>query len=176
MAYGADYFNPRRRIPMLSSVSALFTTQSYSPKLSKIKPESDVPVLFAPPGPTATAGKPVEAKEIPYTPVLSTSSTDKSEGDVKESPAVKLFNYFRDLFAAGDKRADVNHDQQLNVLDFMSFLNLYAAGQNPFAPPPPATDAASESPPVLQTPPAITSADAGKIVPDTNAQPLNVLV
>jgi hypothetical protein len=47
----------------------------------------------------------------------------------------QLFHLMRYFFETGNKLADVNHDGNLNVLDFMSFINQYAAGTNPFSPP-----------------------------------------
>jgi hypothetical protein len=77
--------------------------------------------------PVAKAGKAVKAEEVLPPP-----------GD-KNPLNPSLFNRMLKLFQAGDKRADIDRNGMLNINDFTAFLNLYAAGQNPFNQPPPAT-------------------------------------
>jgi hypothetical protein len=61
---------------------------------------------------------------------------DKVDLGDMDKAGPQLFHLMRYFFETGNKLADVNHDGNLNVLDFTSFLNQYAAGTNPFAPPP----------------------------------------
>jgi hypothetical protein len=95
---------------MISSVSSSLATQ-YAPKKSPEK--LDALAIKSDAAPIAKSDK------------VSPPRLDPS-----------LFNKFLKYFETGDKMADIDHNGMVNVNDCMAFLNLYAAGINPFEQPP----------------------------------------
>lgn len=149
-------------INSLSLTSAITDKQNLISK-KKISLQADTKFALADatvkPVPVAKAGDPVEAKEIPVPP--------------RKPLDPGLFDLMRKYFEAGDKRADVDHNGNINVNDFMAFLNSYAAGINPFEQPPVLTTAKAEKP---EKPPVLTAVaekpEKGPVIGPVPAKPL----